>query len=102
MKIGTSCRLAPTLDNRGGSQQFANLVTYYQAKAKAFQEFCLANGISLPLSSGTEYTLMCFAAHCAHTMKLAASTINTCLYGIRDWHLGGGQPDPLWNTYVIH
>ena len=44
---------------------------------------------------------MCFAAHCAHTMKLAASTIinNTYLYGIRDWHLGRGHPDPLQNKY---
>ena len=32
-------------------------------------------------------------------MKLAASTINAYLYGIRDWCIGQGLPDPLKTTY---
>ena len=47
----------------------------------------------------TEQWLLYFVAHCAHHMKLAASTINTYLYGIRDWCIGQGLPDSLQTTY---
>ena len=38
---------------------------------------------------------MYFVTYCAHRLNLAFSTINTYLYGIRNWQIVYGFPDPL-------
>ena len=70
--------------------------------AKTFFKFCMHYNLPSPAVTAepiTEQWLLYFVAHCAHHMKLAASTINTYLYGIRDWCIGQGLPDPLKTTY---
>ena len=49
----------------------------------------------------TEQWLLYFVAHCAHRMKLTASTINIYLYDIRDWCIRQGLPmaNPLKTLY---
>ena len=45
--------------------------------------------------SHRETRLMYFVTYCAHRLNLAFSAINTYLYGIRNWQVGYGFPDPL-------
>ena len=75
-----------------------NTSKVYSQGAKTFLNFCLQYNIpcSHPIQ---EQLLLYFAAHCAYHMKLAASTINTYLFGIRDWCIGQGLPDPLKTIY---
>ena len=66
-----------------------NTARVYHQGARAFFNFCMH--YNLPVGGGAtpngidEQTLLYFAAHCAHHMKLAASTINLYLYGLRNW-----------------
>ena len=79
-----------------------NTAKVYTQRAKTLFKFCMHYNLPSPAvtaESITEQWLLYFVAHCAHNMKLAASTINTYLYGIRDWCIGQGLPNPLKTTY---
>ena len=75
-----------------------NTQRVYNTGARTFFQFCLQYNLTPPEIHSTgidENLLLYFASHCAHHMRLAASTINLYLYGIRDWCIGQGLPNPL-------
>ena len=61
----------------------------YNTGSRTFFQFCLQYNLI------HKNLLLYFAADCANHMRLAASTINLYLYGIRDWCIGQGLPNPL-------
>ena len=83
-----------------------NTARAYNQGARAFFNFCMHYNLPVGVGGGgggatpngiDEQTLLYFAAHCAHHMKLSASTINLYLYGLRNWCVGLGFPNPLKN-----
>ena len=70
----------------------------YDQRAQAYQSFCSIYQIPTTLGESQihrETRLMYFVTYCAHRFNLAFSTINTYLYGIRNWQIGYGYPDPF-------